>query len=228
MAFVLKAHTSAESPGGADVTTGSIDTTGADFLVISLASFTATAVTVSDSKGNSWTPLTIRTGNAVDVRIYYSIPTSVGSGHTFTVTGSAFQSLSVAAFSGSAQSSVFEAESGVGSASASTLQPGSLTPSADNYLIITGQGGNSQGHAGTTDSPFTSNTDSLVDHAAGSNGFGTGIAWDIQTTATARNPTWDWGATSYAAVTMAVFKVAAGGVAQNSNFLMFMGPQPQQ
>lgn len=94
---------SADGHGG--TTVGSIDSTGATFIALPLVWYSAAGTTepgVSDSKSN-----TILRGDIVVVddfsfALYYiKNPSSVGSSHTFTVTGSfTFWGLGVSAWSG--------------------------------------------------------------------------------------------------------------------------------
>jgi hypothetical protein len=59
MAWAHIASVSAGSSDGISVTTGNIDTSGANLLLASVADYNAeSAVTLTDSKGNTWTPLT--------------------------------------------------------------------------------------------------------------------------------------------------------------------------
>jgi YD repeat-containing protein len=69
------------------VTTAAINTTGANFLVIALSYSTGATPTLSDNKGNTWTPLTTSavTGTVTE-RLYYASNAVVGSGHTFSNT----------------------------------------------------------------------------------------------------------------------------------------------
>lgn len=202
---------SAISAGGANgSTTGAIDTTGADFIALVVTSYVASgAATVSDSKGNTWSARTYYTGSVVAAQIFYCQAPTVGSGHTFTCSGtSTFSTIAVEAFSGST-ASPYDTESGAGNASsASTIQPGSITPSENNCLIISGTGWNSSGST-TVDGGF-SETGELS--PGGGNNFGTVMSYLIQTSAAAANPTVTFSpAYDYAATAIASFKAAAGG-----------------
>jgi len=182
-------------------TSASIDTTGATLLVV----VTSTGNFSGDSKGNTYTKLTARTGTfGSETSIWYAENPTVGSGHTFTVTG--VTGLVAAAFSGAEVSSVFDQENGT--ASGSPAQPGSITPGDDNELIITGLGGGSVGD-GSADSGFSLVAD--VGTTGGVN-FSAGMAYKVQTTAAAVNPTWTWSEVyGSAGLVIASFKAAAGG-----------------
>lgn len=99
------AHVKANG-GGGNTTTGTLNSTGADLLIAVVSMYGGRAVdyTVSDSKSNSWSsaPASWNFGTdtlGVAVKIFYCKPTSVGSGHTFTITGvNGFGSIAVSCF----------------------------------------------------------------------------------------------------------------------------------
>jgi hypothetical protein len=203
MAYALIKH--GISVGGANgATTGSLDTTGADILIVIVGWYVpATQPTVSDSKSNSWTTLT-KGGNTYGGSfIAYAKNATVGSGHTFTVSGTgSFSSIAAIAFSGSDLSSPLDQQS-----AANGDQPGSVTPGSDNELIIDGQAG----FESSFSNPSSGQT--LLDSIAvgGGTNVSNASAYEIQTTATARNPTWtDGGGASNCGTTIATFKAAAG------------------
>lgn len=85
---------------GAGATTGAIDTTGAGLLVAIVSNYSVGIVGApTDSKGNTWTRCDLQAINSISVRLafYVSVPSSVGSGHTFT-SGGQFTALAVLAF----------------------------------------------------------------------------------------------------------------------------------
>jgi hypothetical protein len=139
------------------------------------------AVSLADSKSNTWIPL-VEYGGGPRIRLFYCLGPTVGSGHTFTGTASGgFPSVSVLALSGVLAASAFDAENG-----AAAVQPGSVTPSEDNEILITSL------------SFYPSNTVSInsgftisnqVDFSNGVN-MGLAMAYKIQTSAGAENPTW--------------------------------------
>jgi hypothetical protein len=207
--------TSKESTDTINVTTDAIDTTGANFLVLSIGSNDPTSPgTISDSKGNSWTPLT----SYGKTRIYYSIPTSVGVGHTFSNTSGAFPAISVAAFRGVKQTLPFDVENGINTIQADPEASGSITPNENNELIITAAAFGGAVTTVTTPSGFT-----LSSKVVGTPGvaYGSGIAYKIQTTAGAENPSWqtDSGAGMYG-VGVASFKAATGSSVGNSSTII--------
>lgn len=118
-------------------TSSAIDTTGATILVINQSAFgTAGLGTLSDSRSNTWTPLTQRTISNTTQRLYYASNPTTGTAHTFTVAGITSGSIQVAAISGVATASPFDVEAGgTGTADAAV---GSVTPSAGNACLISG------------------------------------------------------------------------------------------
>ena len=107
--------------------TVTMDTTGADLLIIAAASWSGsgeTCVISADSKGNTWTGLT-RSGNP-SIQIFYCKPSSVGASHgvTFNSSGTFQFACVFAGFSGAAASPYEQEKTPVG-----TVSPTSLTPS---------------------------------------------------------------------------------------------------
>lgn len=226
MAFALISSVAAGSPDGETFTSGSIDTTGANLLVLCVASYDAEAnPVISDSKSNTWTPRTGYENNDGGplVKIHYAEnPASVGAGHTFTVTGALrFASVGVLAFSGAVTSSVYDGENGNAPGSVATIQPGSVTPSQDNDLLVCMVGSDTS-ITETINSSFIKELD--VNLVGGAH-YGLAVAYKIQTSAGAENPTWTLGATVKAASAMAAFKAAGGGatVTRKSSGLLLAG-----
>jgi hypothetical protein len=183
------------------VTTGAIDTTGANFLVVAAASsFGGTGATLTDSKGNAWTPLTpqgIVNGRS---RLYYCLSPIVGSGHTFSYTGSEiYPSIAVQAWGGM-PSAAFVAEAGASTTSETTLATGDIVPGGNNRLFIAAVTG--QGSTASIDSDFTI-SDSLPFVFAES--YQIGLAYYIQGTGATLNPAWTLNVTEPMAVTGACF-----------------------
>jgi hypothetical protein len=200
---------SSQCAGGTQntVTTAAIDTTGANLLVIAVTFDTTATQTISDSKGNTWNALTRTTNTSSGAVLYWSTPTSVGSSHTFSNTGTSnFSSICVMAFSGAAASTPFDQENGATNSS-TTLQPGSITPSQNNEIVVTGFGFNQAGTPVSINSSFTQPT-AAIEFSSGAH-YGLGMAYIIQTTATAVNPTWTRTNTQTNAARIASFKSAA-------------------
>jgi hypothetical protein len=205
--IALVAHISGNSNDTNGFTTGAIDTTGANFIVVGVHLGGGGTGALSDSKSNTWTGLTqYNSGNGFYVQLFYSESPTVGSGHTFSISGSAnYPSLTMAAFSGVASSS-FDVQNGNGIGFGHPISTGSVTPGQANELLIAALSYNVHS-AASIGSGFT-----LVENVF-SPSFGyveSGLAYLIETTATAQNPSFSWGATdSQASAAIASFKAAA-------------------
>lgn len=195
------------TPGVNGGTTPAIDTTGANLIVISVAFYSAgTGLTITDSKGNTWLPLTLRSTSSGNQRFFYAQAAIVGPGHTFTVSGTTiYPALHVRAFAG-ATPTPFDAESGA-SGSGSALPTGSITPTQNGALVVSGL---------CTDSSATVSvapTMSLTQNPFGSGvAFGGALGYVVQGPAAAINPTWTipGGATQAAAVASFLAAPTAG------------------
>jgi hypothetical protein len=209
MAITLVAAVSA-TPGLAGGSTAAIDTTGASLLVVSMSWYhggAGPAITVSDSKGNTWTLLTIHFETVTAQRFYYTLTPTVGTGHTFTVGagGTGIYPVILAyAFAGVAS---YQTESGTSSGSAvSSLASGSVTPSGTGALVLTGYSGQSAVTDSVAPSGFTLTSQPYI---GGQNMQGS-AAWQVQSPAAAINPTWSFSPSQgSASVGTAVFLPAA-------------------
>lgn len=187
--------TSISANGSANtVTTGSANTTGANFIVAGASYYRGVTPSpvgaLTDSKSNTWTQLTLYSSGSSElgVVLFYCYAPSVGTGHTFTFANSGvYPSIFMLAFSGMS-SSPFDVENGAVSASAATQSTGSVTPSQANSVLVSlvGHYDNSSG-AVSIDSGFTKQeTQAWVSNS----GQGGAIAYKILTSASATNPTW--------------------------------------
>lgn len=183
--------------GANAATTPSLNTTGATLLVVFVsATATSGTVAITDSNSNSWTALTTQTftGAQKSGFIYATNPT-VGAGHTFTATLSGgVPSMQVLAFTGVLAASPFDVQNGaVGGTSSSTLQPGSITPSVDGELVLVGMASGAT-FSGLGNVQIDYQISSIYTNGqgvmtvAGTN-YGTFVAWAVQHTAAATNPT---------------------------------------
>jgi hypothetical protein len=214
MAIAFVIGTGQGSSNGNTVTTSAIDTTGATLLVLAVGAAAAYSSPPTDSKGNTWTPRTTADrGAGVRNKLYYAENPTVGSGHTFTFTETGSSpSICIGAFSGTKTSAVYDTES-AGAATANpgtTIQPGSATPSQDNCVLVSGVTHGSD--SVSINSSFTE----VVDVGPAANHWSAAMAYKIQTSLGAENPTWteagaDGGGGQ--AATMAVFKSATAGSA---------------
>ena len=200
MAFNLIVSTKATVNGAAGLTTPAVDTSGANLIVISISGDNGTP---SDSKGNTWTALTDAAGNPT-ARLFYSANPTVGVGHTFT-SPSAFCPIFVAAFSSGGVSPFDQENTAQTASNVVTLSPGSITPTLDNELVVS-----ALGTQDPADTHAINSSMSIVQSTNGASGvsFGGGLAYIVQTTATAINPAWSWNDACPASAVIASFKVA--------------------
>lgn len=207
MAFSLIANTVGAQGGSS--TTPAINTTGANLIVIAVSMFgTPSTSGLSDSKTNTWTQLTTHSGTTASVRLFYCLAPIVGSGHTFTY-NVGFPTICVQAWSGAAAASVFDVENGASGSGVTSIATGSITPGANNELVVTGisLADNTTGPA-LINGGFTISDQSLGRSGLTESGA---MAYLIQTTATAANPTWSGFTTDGPGAAIASFKAAAGG-----------------
>lgn len=197
---------------GSDPSSG-INTTGGTLAVMVVTPYidagTNQVPVPVDSKGNTWTLAVAVPSSVPDPAshniaqyIFYSMLTSVGTGHTFSsVPGnSTYVSNEVIVFSGTAATGVLDQISAgfshITTTSPSTFQGGSLTPSVAGCVVISTQGNFGNTGTGTTltvGSGFTLDESMVAVFAANT---GSGVAHLIQTTATAENPTWTLASTT--------------------------------
>lgn len=210
-AIALLSSSCASSSNGGTVGTTAINTTGATLIVVSLQYFSGAQLNVpTDSVSNTFTQLNINTGSTDPAEVLYYINNPITSAsHTFSEVSTPsnnFPSICVSAFSGTTITSPFDVQNGSGGAGLTTLQTGSVTPNQGNELIVTGVGYK----VGTLsiNSGFTLMTGQSTN--AG-NGYGAAMAYLIQTTASAVNPTWTDNTSENMATGIATFKALGGG-----------------
>ncbi len=202
-------------PNGNTVTSP-IDSTGADLLVLVLVADNGRITYVqSDSKGNSWTGLQVKTQSGGQrVQILYVANPVVGSGHTLTIqdNGVTFGLAYFAAFKGASLTSPLDLQNGAVD-NASTIQPGAITPSLTNELVISGMAESSGSAAPTVDSGMIIPAGCSRTTVGGVN-WGGAFAYKIQTAAASINPTWTAGSAGNNSCVIASFKStssASGG-----------------
>lgn len=181
----------------------SFDSTGAVALVAVCRSF-ASAETMVDGRGNTWTRRTFTEIGTYRHAIFDCLaPTSLGAGHTLagSLAGVSQGSIVLYRLTGaSAFTYDVSSASNDGTFSASSCQPGSITPTANNAHIFTGAFiGNFNGSSPTIDSGFP---EDYADIAEVNGAI-------IQTTAAAINPTISFGATSRWAASIAAYLPAS-------------------
>lgn len=206
-------------------TSSAIDTTGADTIFIVTNEVFVPPFAPTDSKGNTWNLIALYASTDVNTTancaIYYAKNATVGSGHTFSITGS-FPSIFVMAFAGGDLTSPLDQQTGNGTNSASSpINTGTITPSADNYLVVSGTGSLNSSYVTTSSPAFT---DFLTNNWSPGVYIGGGIAYYIQPVATGVSVDWtDDNNSAPRAAAIASFKFAAaasgGGFLVNGGLL---------
>jgi hypothetical protein len=192
---VLVAHIAATDNGSdaGTITTDPIDTTGANFLVVNVGTFSGSGGNaVSDSFGNTWHALgTFQVNGDGYPQLFYCYDATVGSGHTFTATilgTPGDMSIAVAAFAGVQSSDPFEAGTNLFPANSfdvRTVQAGSVAPDAAGDLMIMGLAGYSVSKPVSIDSGFA-----VLDQTGIGDGSGAVLAWALAGATSPVNPTW--------------------------------------
>jgi hypothetical protein len=220
---IVQSVSAGSSDGGASVTTGAVDTTGATGIILALADFTSPAADVSDSNGNTYVGLTRQDATAPAIRLFYVANPTVGSGHTFSASNSgSFPSIAVLALSGTHTSTFYDgSENGATNSTIESIQPGSVTPSVDNCLVVTALGVYSNAASHSINGSYT--IEETVSFGPGEH-IGVVLAYWLQTTATATNPTWSWTNTDYGASVIAPFRAEAGGGASTTDGKIIIAP----
>jgi hypothetical protein len=204
--FSLIAHVGGElgTNGG---TSTAINTTGADLLVVSISYYTGgTLTSLTDSTGGTWVQIVAASANIRGAVLYYLKNAGAGhtsSTHTITVAGTGiFAGTDFAAFSGSDLTAPLDQSS---SANGTTTPgtPGSITPTVNNELVISSV-------AVGVGTPSVGSGMALLEAYADGTNVGGGMAYLIQTSAAAINPSWSY-TSGDNGVTVASFKVSTGG-----------------
>lgn len=201
----------ASSTNSNTITSAATDMTGSNFLSMVQAVYSAaTDGTPSDSEANSWVNSTTQVGSVVNrCRIGHVVNPTVGASQTFTLTGTAiYPALVASGWSGMDTSAPFDQQAGsaVGTGT-TTIECGSATPSEDNELMIAGEAFDTGNAASSVDSSYTLGLGGNVT----ANTEGVQLAYQIQTTATARNPILTHAGNAGRAGKHCTFKSAAAG-----------------
>lgn len=211
MAYSHLVSTSATYGAGSG-SSPAINTATADLLLALVASYYgAPAPTLSDSKTNTWQVAEnfIGSGGAsCQLKLYYCYGGTVGSGHTVTCTASgAYGSVIFAAYSG-AVATPLDQHTSTGAAGVTSVQPGSVTPSEGNELVIACLGYQTAAAVASIGGGFTKRANENPQSGVS---YGCALADLIQTSAAAANPSWSWTGAGDATALLVTFKAAAGG-----------------
>ena len=206
--FQLVAHTSCAAASGC--TTSGVNTSGANLVVAVGTGCATTAPTISDSSSNSYSAAGSFQGAGPGVEIFYVSSPTTSASQTFSINAcngsSSFATLEITAWSGALSSSPLDQTNGGStSSSVTTFQPGSITPSVSNALIIAGAttGQTASGSASSINSGFTISDQNGFSNAVNYAGM---MAYLVQSSAAAVNPTWTFPGSGPAAAAIASFK----------------------
>ena len=208
-AITRVAGTCAGSSDGNSVTTAGINTTGATLYVVSVSDHPANHGTVSDSQSHTWnTSLVQADAGGSSSKLFFVVAASTNASHTFTLNGaSTFGTICVIAFSGT-HATPYTGQEASNTAAADNVTPGTITPSENNCVVVTGIGFNDNKTFSITGGWTIEDQE---DYTGGLH-FGGGIAYIIQTTAASASPNWSFvGGSADLSSTMAVFKSDGGG-----------------
>lgn len=213
MAWALVTHLAVADTGFGGYTSGPFDDTGGTLLTVFVSDYSGGSRSViTDNKGNVWLTATGQVGGDSGGQWWYVVNPTVGAGHTVTITGgTCVGSIFISAWSGIATPAL-DQQNGAASANAQSLQPGSITPSANGALVLAGlsQAGSAISGLGISGGGFTALLDSVAFSAGTTEGGA--VASVIQTTASATNPTYAWTSFVPATVEIVAFNGAAGGI----------------
>jgi hypothetical protein len=196
IALVGKAAAQATSTctGGGDAVTSGIDTTagaGASLYVVVTTENDA-QTTPTESTGTVTFSTVTSISNVIFSRVFYGICTSGScrsASHTFTASNAnRCAGIAVLAFSGTDTSAPLDQSTSASTASGLSQASGSITPTTDNQVVVTLYAGNSQ----SVNNPPTSFTAGDTANFNPGVAYAVASAYEIQTTATARNPSWTW------------------------------------
>lgn len=164
------------------------DLSGCDLVIVSVLTIVGSLPsTETDSQGNTWNLVATYTSNGQhNLDVYYWKNPSVSASHTVTISGTGSAPVySIVGFTGADLTAPNDQHNGNAGVFLDTLATGSITPSANNCLIVSPLlYSRSQGGAYPVDSGMT------VIHRDEASTFCITAAYKIQTTAAAINVTW--------------------------------------
>ena len=169
----------------------SFNGTGSNGILVAVSALGNTTGTVTDSSGNTYSLVSTVSNNGTgQTSLYCTYNPTVTSNMTFTYTSHtspAYPSIGVLGVSGLASCAVDQKSALNQTGVVTSVQPGSITPSQNNELWISTVNTESGGGA-----PTSSGTLVYSKGIEGGVAYGIGMAYGVQTTATAVNPLWSW------------------------------------
>jgi hypothetical protein len=211
---IAQAGTPTSVKTASTTTTPAMDSTGADLIVLAIIGPDgANYVSGADSKSNTWNnPGTLVRNSPAAQRagMPYVLAPTVGSGHTFTSVQQYFESgIIAAAFSGVASRDQESSSSSNASGTSHATASGAMTPSANNALILSMFAPVQYTSPGTVTPPTGMTPLTNIPNAAFT--YQLFLAYEIQTTATARTPTWTTTNSVTSCGITAIFLASGGG-----------------
>lgn len=209
MAITLIGNNKATASGSSTATTAGGNITNAKLLIAivcmySKSAATATVSSTSNASGN-WTALPNYVNGNSNICIWYCANPTTSASEAFSANpnGTGYPAIFASWWDGVTTTSPKDQATGA-SGTSNPLATGSVTPSEDNELLVTGVSHNVTGNT-TVDGGFT-RQDTQTNAS-----FETGAwAYLIQTTLASANPAWTVDG-SAKAVAIATFKVSGGG-----------------
>jgi hypothetical protein len=204
--FTAGPHASASSDTF-NATTPARNTTGMNLIVLFSSDFVTP--TFTDSLGNTWTTIYANAGGQPGQIAAYCVNPTVGAAHTFsagTSSLSGFSPIVMISFKGATNAPLDKFSTATAPGAQATLQPGSITPSANGSALIT---------CLTCDAASTNTANSGFSFAEDvqetATSFAITVYVQIQTVAAPINPTWT--------------STGAFGAGQTAGIVSFLTPQ---
>lgn len=216
--ITLVAHTSITPSGTTGGSSPPISTASASLIVLSVSTDQSVSFSVSDNLSNTWILVASHNDGVVNNgkgAMYYCSPCNTGLNHIFA-TSSLFSTMAITAWGDAASSAPFDVQTSNGNSS-TTIQPGPVTPSTNNSLVVSSLEVTASGNgtSASINSGFT--ISDQVPFTSGHN-YGGATAYLVQGAAAAVNPTWTVTGGSLAlSSVIAVFKQQAISSTQNSS-----------
>jgi len=194
---------SCTSAAGTGCTTGAVSMTGANFLVIAIASYGSPGTGISDSSSNTYYGPIQQCSNGacsgVDQITFYYAPNATVTA-SMTATLSVTGTRPVLAFMGfsnvNTSSPIGQTNNNYTASSVSSLAVGSITPAVSNSVLVSGVASEGTSVAPSVDSSFVRTASALFTNGAPYI-EAAGMGYLLQGSAAAVNPTWSWsGATA--------------------------------
>ena len=212
MAITLLASGSG-TPGVGGGLFATINTTGADLLVLTVSHYSGGTLTAVGDGTHTWNFLSAYTvGNVRTFICYAKAPLTTSPSHGFFANGSGtYPACAIYAFSGAHLTAPFDTQTGASSASGTSLATGSITPAANGALVITALSVD----AGSPPTVAPTMAQINKPYVGGTN-MGGHFGYLVQGTAAAINPTWSWASSQGAAAAVASFLPAVTAAASAS------------